>query len=77
MNRFNFKGTFENLTLSTLTKEDLSLMTPPIDDALPPHARRNNLKGAVISVQSSLGGRKRNVNRFHTQTDFRGAASHT
>jgi hypothetical protein len=77
MNKFNFKGALENLTLSTLTKEDLSLMTPPLDDALPNHGRRNNLRGAVISVQSSMGGRKRNVNRFHTQTDFKGAASHT
>jgi hypothetical protein len=59
MNRFNFKGTLENLTLITLTKEDFSLLTPVLDDTLPKHARRNNLRGgAVISVQqSSLAGR--------------------
>ena len=79
MNRFNFKTTLENLTLSTLTKEDFNLLTPVLDDTLPKHARRNNLRGAAISVQASLAGRKRNFNnKFHTtETDFRGAASHT
>jgi hypothetical protein len=59
MNRFNFKGTLENLTLSTLTKEDFNSLTPVLDDTLPKHARRNNLRGgAAISVQqSSLAGR--------------------
>ena len=80
MNKFNFKGTLENLTMSTLTKEDLTLMSPVLDDALPPHAKRNTLRGtAVFSGQGSgMGTRKRNINRFHTQqTDFRGAASQT
>ena len=68
MNKFNFKGTLENLTLSTLTKEDLTLMSPVLDDTLPRHAKRNTLRDtAVIFVKGSgMANRKRNINRFHT-----------